>query len=292
MVLAGLAVAVAAAACYEAGYVLQALEARESDRALRLRPSLLGRLARRPRWAAGTALSGAGGGLQVLALVLAPLTVVQPTLALGLVALLVLARLVLGERPGRRELLAVAAIVAGVAAVGLAAPPHAGRSPAGPALAIELAVLALLLAAPFVARRADARPRLAVAGAACGDALAALALKLAADELHRGRVPAAAAWAALAAAAGATALTAEMSALQHLPATHVAPVVVALQVLVPVATAPALLGESWHATPGGGLVLGAAVAVVAAAAAVLGSAPVVGGLHAHDALEHDRGGGG
>jgi drug/metabolite transporter (DMT)-like permease len=76
-------------------------------------------------------------------------------------------------------------------------------------------------------------------------------------------------WGALGAACGGAALTAEMSALQRLRATRVAPVVVAFQVLVPVATGLAFLGESWTGTPGGGALLGAAVAAVVAGAAVL-----------------------
>ena len=192
----GVLAAVAAACCYESGYALQALEARAGVVSTP-HPSLLVRLARRRRWVAGTALSAAGAGLQLLALSLAPLTVVQPTLALGLLALLAIARLALDERPGMREATGVLAIVAGVTVVGLVAPPHVGRSPAGPALAAELALLAAVALTPYALRSAS---RVAVAGAAAGDALAALGLKLAADELHRGRVIAAIAWGVLAAA--------------------------------------------------------------------------------------------
>jgi drug/metabolite transporter (DMT)-like permease len=287
----GIVAAIAAACCYEAGYALQVLEARSGPRAAAPRPSLLGSIARRPRWLAGTLLSAAGAGLQLLALSLAPLTVVQPTLALGLLALLAIARVVLGEHPGRRELAGVVAIVAGVTVVGLAAPPHIGRSPAGAGLAVELAILAALLLVPYVV---EATSRLALGGAAAGDALAALALKLVADELHRGRIGAAAGWGAMAVASGVGALTAEMSALQRLPASRVAPAIVACQVLVPVLTAPLLLGEGWSATPAGGAILGAAVAVVALGAVVLASSRQVGDVLAvaesAEALEHDGGG--
>lgn len=295
---AGVAVAVAAAACFELAYVLQALEARVTDARHALRPTLLGRLARRPRWLAGTALSGAGAALQVLALSLAPLSVVQPTLALGLVLLLVLARVVLHETVGRRELLGVLAIVAGVSAVMVAAPPTANRAGAGAALLALLGVLAALAAAPYALRGRSADPRPAVAGAAAGDALAALTLKLVADDLGAGRPLAALAWAGAALAAGFAALTAEMSALQLLPASRVAPVVLAAQVLVPVAVAPALLGESWGSTPLGGVLLLAGVAVTAAGAALLGASAPVGGLiaaaHGHGVgeVQHQGGGGG
>jgi len=292
-VVAGVLAAVAAACCYEFGYALQVLEARAGPRVAGPRPSLLGRLVRRPRWLAGTALSGVGAGLQLLAFALAPLTVVQPTLALGLVILLVLSRQLLGERPGRRELAGVLAIVAGVIVVGLAAPSEIGRNPADAGLVIEMAILAALVLTPYALRSAS---RIAVAGAAAGDALAALALKLAADELHRGRLPAAAGWGVLAAVSGLGALTAEMSALQRLPASHVAPPIVAMQVLVPVLTGVALLGEGWGDTALHGTLLAGAIAVVALGAAILGSSRQVSSLmaaaRAPEPGEDELGGGG
>jgi drug/metabolite transporter (DMT)-like permease len=274
--LGGLAIALAAAACYETGYVMQALEARRSDPRRALRASLLGRLARRRLWVAGTALSLAGAALQAVALLFAPLTLVQPTLALGLVALLVLGRRVLHEPVGAREAAAVVAIVAGVIVVALSAPernPH-GHDAVG--TAIVLGVLALVVAVPYVVARRE--PRAAVAGAAAGDALAALALKLLSDAADAARWLTAAAWGAVAGVTGLLALTAEMTALQRVPATRVAPVVVAAQVIVPVLVAPVTAGEDWSAAALGGALL------AAAGAAVLGaSAPVSGLMHP----EHD-----
>lgn len=276
--LAGFFVAVGAAACYEVAYVLQALQARRESPQHGLRLALLGRLLRNPRWVGATALTAAGVGLQVWALSLAPLGVVQPTLALGLLALPILARVVLRERLRAREAAAVATIVAGVALVAAFGPEQAGREAAGWQIAVELAVLVGLLAMPFALRGRGLPPQLAVLGAASGDAVAALGMKLAADALQRGDVGAAVGWGALGAACGATALTAEMSALQRLRATRVAPVVVAFQVLVPVATGVAFLGESWSATPGGGVLLGAAIAAVVAGAAVLSATRSVEGM--------------
>ncbi len=293
MTAAGVLAAVGAASCFEVGYALQALEARRAPRVPAPHPGLLGRLARRPRWLAATALTTGGAGLQLLALTLAPLTIVQPTLAIGLLALLVLARVLLGEEPGPREVVAVLAVVTGVIAVALAGPDRVGREPAGTGLAIELAALALVACAPFVLGSAA---RIAVAGAAAGDVVAALALKLAADELHRGRAPAALAWLVAAALGGLAALTAEMAAIQRLPATRVAPVIVAFQVLVPVATAPALLGEGWGGTPLHGGVLVAAIALVIAGAATLSGSAVLADVldpgAPAEALEHDGGSGG
>ncbi len=273
--LGGVLVALGAAACYEVSYVLQALEARNESAEHGLRLSLLLNLVRNPKWAGATLGVMAGAGLQLWALTLAPVTVVQPTLAVGLLALPLLARFVLHEHLQPRELLGILAIVGGVTVVGLAGPDHIGREPAGVELGIELAVLVGLLLAPFALRSSGTRSRLAVLAAASGDAAAAIGLKLAADELHKGRVGYALAWGALGAGCGAFALTAEMTALQQLRATRIAPVVVAFQVFVPVATGLAFLGDSWADTPGGGVLLALAIAVVVSGAALLSASRTV-----------------
>ena len=56
---------------------------------------------------------------------LAPLVVVQPTLAVGLLVLLLIGERMLGEHAGRYEYLAMAAIVIGVIGAALIAPPRA-----------------------------------------------------------------------------------------------------------------------------------------------------------------------
>ena len=297
----GIAVALAAAACFECAYVVQALEARHAGGGTVLQPTLLGRLLRRPRWVAGTALALGGAGLQVLALTLAPLTVVQPTLALGLVLLLALSATVLREPVGRRELVGVGAVVCGVAVVALVAPPDVGTADDAAATAVLLVLLAVPALLPFLLRERLRDARLRVLAAAAGDALAAVALKLVADALDRGAWGVGIAWAALAGVAGLLALTAEMSALQRIAATRVAPVVLAAQVLVPVLAAPLVFGESWGDTALGGIVLGLAVLTVAGGAALLGAsravADVIAGEHGPGGLpaehpEHDVGGDG
>ena len=92
-----------------------------------LRLALAWRLVRRARWLLGTGMSILGWPLQIVALLLAPLVVVQPALAAGLLVLMFLAQRMLHEHAGRTEYLAMAAIVIGVIGAGLAAPP---RTPA------------------------------------------------------------------------------------------------------------------------------------------------------------------
>src|SRR4051794_17102681 len=147
---AGFGVAVLAAACFETGYALQALEARKAPGELALRFSLLKTLAHRPRWLFAITLTIAGWPLQLWALSLAPITVVQPTLALGLLLLLVLGVTVLHEHVGRRELLAVVLVIAGVVAVAVSAPSESHSYDAGPGLIVALAILGFLTALPFL----------------------------------------------------------------------------------------------------------------------------------------------
>ncbi|HET6449509.1 MAG TPA: hypothetical protein VFG31_10415 [Conexibacter sp.] len=277
--IAGIAVALAAACCYELAYVTQALEARRAGDGARVEPTLLARLSRRPRWVAGTALSGVGALLQVWALTLAPLTVVQPTLALGLVLLLALAATVLHERVGPRERVGVALVVAGVTLAALTAAPELGEGEPAAVVAL-VALLAIPLLAPLVLRsRTDVRLR--VLAAAAGDALAVVGLKLVAEAANDGSWPRALLFAIGAALAGLLALTAEMSALQRTAATRVAPVVLAGQVLVPALAGPLAFGEPWGRSTAGGILLALALLTVTAGAALLGASATVAELQ-HD----------
>jgi len=289
--IAGIAVALAAACCYELAYVTQALETRRAGGGERIEPTLLARLLRQPRWVAGTALSGVGALLQVWALTLAPLTIVQPTLALGLVLLLVLSATVLHEPVGRRERIGVALIVAGVAVAALTSAPAVGKA-ADPAAVLALvALLGVPTLLPFALRSlADARLR--VLAAAAGDALAAVGLKLVADAANRGTWPLAVVYAAGAALAGLLALTAEMSALQRTAATRVAPVVLAGQVLVPSLAGPLVFGEQWGRSPAADVLLALALLTVAGGAALLGASRAVADVIAGKELQHDVGGDG
>src|SRR3954466_11346397 len=85
----GALTAVTASVLFSAGLVLQSLEARTIPAEHSLRLSLIARLLGRRRWIAGGLIMVVGFGFHVCALLLAPLTVVQPSLAAGLIVLLV-----------------------------------------------------------------------------------------------------------------------------------------------------------------------------------------------------------
>jgi drug/metabolite transporter (DMT)-like permease len=268
----GVAAAAGAGALFELSYVVQALEARSvPQRTGNARLGLLGTLARRRRWLAAMAASAAAFGLQVLALAHAPLSLVQPVLALGLVVLLVLSHVVLHEAVGRRQVAAAAGILAGVTLLAVAGPQRTGDRNAA-ALAVAVVVLGAVLVLPLVRRRVPAGAL--VAGATAGDALAALAVNEAASALS-GSVVGVVLWAGTAAVAGLLALTAETEALQRRPASVVAPVVLGGQVAIPVLLAPVVAGESWAGTPGGGVLVVAGLLVVVTAIVFLARSPAI-----------------
>src|SRR4051812_8193291 len=195
---AGFALALGAAACYDTGYALQALEARRAPHRHAMRLSLLGHLFGRPRWLAATALSLLGFPLQVWALTKAPITLVQPTLALGLLLLLFLGRRILREPVGIREVAAVLIIIGSVAVTALAAPAEPGTVPRDAGLVVALALLAALAATPFLLSRMGRRPvLLLVAGAGAADGLAGFTGKLVAEDATSGLWLAVIAWVAL-----------------------------------------------------------------------------------------------
>ncbi len=277
----GFALALGAACCYETGYALQALEARKQPAERSLRPSLIKNLLTRPLWVGATALSLLGWPLQIVALAHAPLTLVQPTLALGLLLLLALGVRILGEPVGPREILAVVLIIASVGVFAWAAPRETGEVQRNAGLVIALAILAVVTATPYVLGLVVRRPfpmMLLVASAGAADGMAAFVAKIVAQDTSEGALLASLAWIALVAIVVLVGLTSETSALQRFAATRVAPTVLVMQIVIPVVMAPLVGGESWSNTPLGGAVLVAALLTVALGAGLLASSPAVAKL--------------
>jgi drug/metabolite transporter (DMT)-like permease len=287
MLALGILAAVGASVLYNTSIALQALEVRDVPHEHSLRVSLIGKLVRNRKWLGATALGLLGWPLEIVALLLAPLTVVQPCLVSGLIVLLWLGATKLGETPGRREFIAVGAIVAGVAGVAWAAPERTTDHAGTLAIAVALGLVAIPIVAPYLLRRrAASLSLLAVLSAGFGYAWTAIASKLLTDELAAGTLLIAVGWLATALASEGLALLSEMSALQRRPATHVAPVMFAVQVLVPVILAPLIFEEKWSTTPLNGVVLVAFMAVALAGTTLLAGSRVVGAViesaHADD----------
>lgn len=277
-VVLGVLAACGASAMFNLSIAMQALEARAEPGHDGLRPTLLAGLLRRRRWVLGTLLGVVGWPLQLLALLLAPLTVVQPTLGLGLILLLVLASRALHERVGHRDVAAVLAIVAGVAVVGLTAPSHEGAPAPALRTAIVLTAIGVLSVAPYVfgpIRRRTAGGRLIACSAGAAYGWSGISSKLLADALSDHRWGVALAWAAATGVASGFALLSEMTALQRRRATEVAPLLFVLEVLVPVLTAPLLVGEAWTGSASGTIGVLAGLTAVLGGAVVLTSSPTV-----------------
>ena len=208
----------------------------------------------RARDRSGSARSGSrsvGWVLQLLALGKAPLTLVQPVLALGLFLLLALGVRLLGERVGPREWAAVAVIVVAVGLIAYAAPRrNRAQCLAPPASPSRLGCSLAMTVLPFALLRRGAPPvAMLVVAAGAADGLAAFVTKIVSEEISAGRWGIAAVWGAGAGLAVLVGLISESSALQRAAATRVAPVVLVLQIAIPVVLAPLVGGESWAGTP-------------------------------------------
>lgn len=254
----------AAALSANLAVVLTALEARRQPAAQSLRVGLLVSLVKRPLWRLAAVLDLGGWALKTAALLVAPLTVVAPAMALGLFVLVVFSAVVLKEPPRATSLIGIALLAGGVALVALHSPPRevtiAGAVPwiicAGVLLAGALWV--------FVARARGivVDVRLIAVACGCAWALNGILSKLMADSIDSSR------WALLglalgsAFAVGGVGYLAKTSALQAGEATTVESIVGVVNTLVPVALAPVLFGEDWPTDPGAAAQLTAGLVLV------------------------------
>ena len=272
----GVVLACLASCLFNGAIAIQALETRKVPQQHGLRLSLLRRLISRPRWLGGTALGAMALPLQTAALLFAPVTVVQPCDAAGLLLLLYLGTRMLGERVGPREMGGVVAIIAGILIITLSSPPREVTHPSGSSVLIPLLAVAAVALLPFALRSVlGARSLLVVIGAGAAFAVSAFCLKLIADALDRGD------WTALVIVlivTGAGALVgtlSEQSALQNRQATQVAPIIFVVEMLVPIALALTVVGETWSGNTGA---IAGAIALTVVGVVILARTPQLGGL--------------
>jgi hypothetical protein len=287
----GIAAAVGASTLYSLGIALQAMDAKQAPHEEHLRLALAWGLVRRARWLLGTGLSVLGWPLQVVALLLAPLVVVQPALAAGLLVLMFLAERMLGEHAGRYEYLAMSAIVIGVIGAGVFAPPRTTTHTSEElTITLVLVVLGLASLVPYLLRvigRSHAEITMIGAGLAFG--WSGVATKLASDDLSGHHLLSAALWGLSTAAASGVGVLSEMSALQSRPAIQVAPVVFVTQTVVPVALAPLVLGERFTSTPLGGVPLAISLLALVTGAAALARSQLLLALMSGERVSHPSG---
>lgn len=272
----GAVLAVCAGLLYNGGVALQSLEARNTPTTWAWRPTLISRLLRRRRWILGSAIGLLGWPLQAVSLSLAPLAVVQPALALGLVLLLVVG-IRLGEHIGARDVAAVLAQVIGVGVLAATAPaPHFGRGPSTWAFVAFAAFAVAAASAALAARRQALDVRLSAGMGGLCFAAAGMSTALAVAALHRDDTDAIVGWILVSALGGSIGLVAEMSALQHFAASRVAPVELAVQIVLPVLLSPVIgAGPIGRGAAGVIVTLLAAALVTASAVTLLESSEAI-----------------
>ncbi len=270
----GVVAALAAAVLYAVGVTLQSIEARQAPPEDSLKPSLLKYLVTRRRWLAGTASVAGGWTMQAVALTLAPITIVQPSLAVSVIVLL-LVGVRFGETVSAREVAAAVTILVGVSGLVLVSPGQSEDHAAALPLTAGMTVLALVAISPFAWRGHRHFGGLVVVSAGLAYAWTGFATKFLADELSSGAYLFAVVWLSATAAAAIVGLLREMTALQSRSPIQVFPVVLVVQIVVAVLLAPLLAGESW--SPDGLViaVLVVSLAVVAAGTRALAGARTV-----------------
>jgi drug/metabolite transporter (DMT)-like permease len=133
-----------------AGLMFAASAALQKSEALRVPESsesgLLAALVRRPRWVLATLLGVTGWVIEAAALSLAPIAVVMPLMATGTGVLVVVGVRWLGERFGRRELMAIALVGLGGPATAILAAGTSVRRPLSLAALLVVGAVALICA--------------------------------------------------------------------------------------------------------------------------------------------------
>jgi drug/metabolite transporter (DMT)-like permease len=267
----GLLAALAASLLFNAGMALQALEARRTPRELALKPSLLGRLLRRPLWLVGSVLGLVGIAPQVAALAWAPFVVVQTALAAGLLVLLVLGVRTLHERVSWWEIGGVAAMIAGIACVAYGSPEHVEQHRGGLAVILVVGGLTLAAVTPWLLHAVGIETALAVILASgAGFAASNVATKLASDDVGLGHWWNGAAWAVVVVATGLAAVITQMTAFQLRAATVVIPIGFAVQTFLPIVLEPFFLREHTNGAIGYGVPVLAGLALLLVGTVLVG----------------------
>jgi len=250
-VFAGVAAASLATMLYGLAVVMQKSQAeRVSARGVRI----LGTLARRPVWLLAMAIQTVGLAFHSFALTRAPVAVVQPIIASGLVFVVAFAFLLLGERPSRRELAGTALLIAGIIILahvlhGSAAIRRCFPQDLGLALGSCAALIAVLTGGERLAGVGTSLAAISLAGAAgLGQGMSDAMNRLVGAWLvpsHGFVPPAPMALAALLLLIGfgLQGLATAQNALRIHRANTVVPCLVAAQLLVPIAMAQAVYGQ-------------------------------------------------
>lgn len=244
-ILLGVIASIGAALLLSSGTILQALASRRlpgSDGEVEL--SLLTRLARRPLWLAGTVVGYLAFPLQLLALKHAPLVLVQPVHACGILLVLIAGARLLGERIGLADALGAVTIVGGLGLIAWGSPT--GLDPAVSKVALFGTCGGLIAAAlvPYVLKERCGRLTLMVC-AGLGFTAANMAVKGISAHMGMGGLGLAGGYLALAAIGSTIGVMNQMAAFQRHRAVEVVPITFAVPTFLPAVLAFAVLREHW-----------------------------------------------
>jgi len=249
----GVLAAFAATVLYNLAVVIQKIEAQQaSTSGVRLMATLV----TKPLWLFGIGLQVVGLAFHFFALTKAPVTVVQPVIAAGVAFVVIFAALLLGERPGRRELVGMGAAVTGLTLLLVTVQEPVGMRPLQAegfvvAVAAIAALISVLLAATAWRRVTRASAAAAFIGVAAG---LAQGMSDAMNRLMGAWLSPGGGWVPPAAIGGAavggllvfgiTGLIIAQNALRLYRANTVVPCMLTAQLLVPVGMAIGLYGQA------------------------------------------------
>jgi drug/metabolite transporter (DMT)-like permease len=289
-IIIGILLAAGASACFNLATVVQAGETRKVKTQGAANLGLLRQLVRRKRWLAGVGVQALAIPLQLAALTIAPLAVVQPADATGLIVLLIAGQKMLGEKVGWHEVVSVAAIFLGVVGVALSGPEHSPENSGAISLVLVLAPLALIALVPYFLRRRLASVVMVLA-AGTAFALTAFLMKIVADSLVANAWIALLLWGAVAGLFAILGLNSEQVALQIRTVARVAPIIFVIELALPIALGSIVGGESLPSDPAmAALLIGSLLVTVAGAFALMRSGPVNAVLEAEQAAEAEPAG--
>jgi hypothetical protein len=244
--LPGVLVAAVASVALNASYVVQHTALTSAPAIRPTRPIATARaLLGSPRWLSGAALGYVGLALNIAALALAPLALVETVIVAGLIIVVLAATRLHGDTPSRRQLAAVGAMVVAVAALSIGPGPTAGSPSAAATLAFGAG--AVVIALGIVAAPTRATSRASRLGLAAGVLYGATTLALAV--LVSGTAGTASAAAAVVAVTAAGGFLSFQRGLQSGSPVPVVTLMTAGTNLVALAGAVLVLGQGLGATP-------------------------------------------
>jgi drug/metabolite transporter (DMT)-like permease len=266
---AGVLAAFSAAMLYNLAIVVQKTQAEKTTAS---GVQILGALSKRPLWLLGIAIQIAGFVLHSFALTRAPVTVVQPIIASGIAFVVIFAAVILGERPTRRELAGMAMSVLGLSLLVVRPGPldamqQVAMQDLGLALGSAAVVIAGMLQLSSAAAIESVGIRAVLVGSAAGmgegmsDAMNRLVGAWLAPNM--GWIPPASigvAAAVLLFVFGFQGFISAQNALKLYRANTVIPCILIAQLMVPIAMASLLYGQT---LPRGGIDLAIWIAAIA-----------------------------